>query len=254
MHQFRHRRLVERADARRAVMVADVRLVFVQEVVDRAEHRVGRRLAQAAQAGLLDHVHNSLSVSRSCSVALPLVMRSSRRCICTVPTRQGTHLPQLSSMQNSMKNLATSTMHERSSMMIKTARPHDRPQRLEALVIHRRVEMRGGDAAAGRAARLRGLEGQPIRDAAADVVDDLAQGDAHRHLDQPGRVHLARQGENLGALALGRADGGKPRRAMLDDGGDAAKGLDVVDQRRLAPQPALRRDRAGAASAARASP
>ena len=33
-----------------------------------------------------------------------------------VPSRQGAHLPQLSARMNSMKNLATSTMQERSSM------------------------------------------------------------------------------------------------------------------------------------------
>ena len=33
-----------------------------------------------------------------------------------VPSRHGVHLPQLSLRMNSMKNLATSTMQERSSM------------------------------------------------------------------------------------------------------------------------------------------
>ena len=55
---------------------------------------------------------------------------SRMRYICTVPTRQGTHLPQLSSMQNSMKNLATSTMHERSSMTIRPPDPMIEPSAL----------------------------------------------------------------------------------------------------------------------------
>src|ERR1039457_1833710 len=50
---------------------------------------------------------SSSSVERSPAVASRCTILSSRRCICTVPARQGTHLPHDSSMQNSMKYLAT---------------------------------------------------------------------------------------------------------------------------------------------------
>ena len=50
------------------------------------------------------------SFSRSARVASPWLIRVRSRCIWTVPARQGMHLPHDSSMQNSMKNLATSTM------------------------------------------------------------------------------------------------------------------------------------------------
>src|ERR1017187_5079630 len=53
---------------------------------------------------------SSSSFARSRAVALRLAILSSRLCICTVPARQGTHLPQDSSMQNSMKKRAISTM------------------------------------------------------------------------------------------------------------------------------------------------
>ena len=93
-----------------------------------------------------------------------------------------------------------------------------------------------GDAAAGRAAGLRGLELLAVGDAAADVEDDLAQGGAHGHFHQAGVVDLAGQGEHLGALALFRADGGEPVRAVQDDRRDAGQGLDVVDDGGLAEQ------------------
>ncbi len=48
------------------------------------------------------------------------------------------------------------------------------------------VEPLGGDAAAGGAAGLDGLELLAAGDAAADVEDDLAQRRAHGHLDQAG--------------------------------------------------------------------
>ena len=51
-------------------------------------------------------------------VPVPLQMRVSSVCIWAVPARQGMHLPQDSVMQNSMKNCATFTMHDVSSMTI----------------------------------------------------------------------------------------------------------------------------------------
>ena len=51
----------------------------------------------------------------------------SRLCICTVPARQGMHLPQDSSMQNSMKNRATSTIRVVSSMTIMPPEPMIEP-------------------------------------------------------------------------------------------------------------------------------
>ena len=59
-----------------------------------------------------------------------------------------------------------------------------------------------GDAAAGGAADLRGLELLAAGDAAADVVDDLAERHADGHLDQAGVLDGAGEGEDLGALAL----------------------------------------------------
>ena len=41
-------------------------------------------------------------------------------------------------------------------------------------------------------------------------VDHLAERGAHGHLDQPGVLHLAGQGEDLGAAALGGADAAEP--------------------------------------------
>jgi hypothetical protein len=52
-----------------------------------------------------------------------------------------------------------------------------------------------GNAAAGGSAGLRGLELLAVRDAAADVLDDLAQRGAHRDLDKAGVVDLAAERE-----------------------------------------------------------
>ena len=83
--------------------------------------------------------------------------------------------------------------------------------------------------------------------------DDLAQRDAHRHFDEAGVDDLAGEREDLGALALLGADGGEPVAAVADDRGDVGEGLDVVDQRRAAPQ-ARSADTAGAGAAVPRSP
>ena len=49
------------ADAGRAAALVDVRLVLVAEPPQRAEHRVRRRLAQAAEAGVLDRLGQTAS-------------------------------------------------------------------------------------------------------------------------------------------------------------------------------------------------
>jgi len=61
--------------------------------------------------------------SMSPSSPSPLQMRSTISSIRFVPTRQGGHLPQLSSWVNSRKNRAMSTMHVSSSMTMTPPEP-----------------------------------------------------------------------------------------------------------------------------------
>ncbi len=80
------------------------------------------------------------------------------------------------------------------------------------------------------------LNGTAVDDPAADVEDDLAQGRAHRHFDEPGVDDPAGEREDLGALARRRPDRGEPVAAVADDRGDVGEGLDVVDEGRPVPQ------------------
>ena len=79
--------------------------------------------------------------------------------------------------------------------------------------------------------------------AAADHFDDLAQLDAHGNFDEAGVLDLAGKREHLGALAALRAHVAEPFAAVAHDRRDVGIGLDVVDQRRLAPESAHRRIR-----------
>ena len=88
---------------------------------------------------------------------------------------------------------------------------HHGPDGLEALVVDPGVQVLRRDAAAGGAAALHGFEGLAPGDAPAYLEDDLPQGRAHGHLHQAGVLHLAGQGEHLGALGGRGAHGGEGR-------------------------------------------
>ena len=119
---------LDRADPGRADPVDDVGEVLVAEVAQGAEDRVRGALAEAAQAGPLDHrgepLHLGEVVDRSPG---RVEIRSSSIHSWVVPTRQGTHLPQDSSRMKSMKYLATLTMHDVSSMTIIPPEPMNDP-------------------------------------------------------------------------------------------------------------------------------
>ncbi len=111
----------------------------------------------------------------------------------------------------------------------------------EALVVDRGVEQSGRHAAARGTAELHGLELAAVLDAAADVEDDVAQGRAHRHLDEAAVDELAGEREGLGAAARLDAQGSVRLGAVGDDPGDVGERLDVVDVGRLAPEAGDRR-------------
>ena len=115
------------------------------------------------------------------------------------------------------------------------------PTGLECLVVHGRVAQRGRDAAPGRSTDQDRLQAAPFGHPAPDVIDDTAQGHAHRDLDQTAASDLAGQSEGLGALALAGAVLGETLGAVAHDPRHQAERLDVVDQGRLPPEPGLRR-------------
>ena len=76
--------------------------------------------------------HSSVSRSRSRCVASPFVIFVSSSYICTVPARHGTHFPHDSVMQNSIKNRATETMQDVSSITIMPPEPIMEPALIKA--------------------------------------------------------------------------------------------------------------------------
>ena len=85
-----------------------------------------------------------------------------------------------------------------------------------------------GDTAAGGTAGLRRFEFFAVRNTAADLFHDLAQGGAHRDLHQTGMFDFAAQREHLGALGLFGAHRSEPIRAFQNDLGNVGEGFHVV--------------------------
>ena len=122
-----------------------------------------------------------------------------------------------------------STMQSLSSSTTSPPEPMIAPRCGQGFVIDRRVGQLGGNAAARGAADLHRLEtplapvavGQAgarlFGHAAADLLDDLPHGDAHRHLDQAAAADFAGQRENLRAGTLWRAEPSEGLGAVAED-------------------------------------
>ena len=188
-----------RAHARAAVLVADVLDVFVAEVADGREHRVGRRLAQAAERGVLDHL---AQVDQPLDVGLLAAAFADAVEDLQHPLRAHAagHALAARLFLDEFEEEAGDVDH--AAILVhddQAAGAHDRAELGERLVVQRDVQVLLGDAAAGGAADLRGLELLAATNAAADVVDQIAQRHADGHFDQAGVLDRAGQGEDLGA-------------------------------------------------------
>ncbi len=213
-----------------AALVHHVGHILVPEILQGGEHRVGGRLAQGAQGGVLQVVAQLLDGVQVLQGAVaigdlgeqvvePLGADAAGRALAAALVH--------AELQEELGDVhhAVVLVHDDEA-----AGAHHGADGGEGLVVDGGVDETGGDAAAGGAAGLGGLELLAVRAAAADVLDDGAQGGAHGGLHQAGVGDLAAQGKDLGALALLGADGGVLVRAVVEDPGDIGVGLHVVEQ------------------------
>src|SRR6266702_5835770 len=95
-----------------------------------------------------------------------------------------------------------------------------------------------------RAAGDHGLEVVPAAaDAAAMLLDQLTERDAHGFVDVAGPLDMAGDAEQLGADIVRTADAGEPGRTTAQDVRSNGNGLDVVDGGRAAVQADIGRER-----------
>ena len=170
----------------RAARLLDVRQELLLEVAQRGEHGRRGQLAQRAQRTFLHPVRDLADAIqvRQLAVARGDALQDLQHAGAADAARRAFAAAfvadELHEVLRELDHAGGLVRHDHA------ARPHHRARGAERVEVHRRVEIRLGQAAAQRAAGLHGLELSAVRDAAADLVDDLAQGEAHRHFDQPG--------------------------------------------------------------------
>ena len=153
----------------RTAMLPHMCIVLPAEMPQRAQHRVGRRDAQAAQAGRAQQPgqffqHREIGL-------LSVAARHARQDL--------VHLHRAGAARNALAaRFVPAEFHEETREIHhaggrvhhnQAARAHHRADAPERIVVHREIEMRGGNAAARGTAGLRGFEFVPGRNAAAET-------------------------------------------------------------------------------------
>ena len=213
-----------------------VRLVLLAEIAERRKHRVRGRLPESAEASPL---HHSAQVFERLQVARPALARDDAIQNVQHAPRADPAIRALAArlVLRERKEISRDVHHAVGFVQHdEAARAHHGADAGQGLVIDGRVGERRGDASSGRAAHLDGLEPFALGDAAADLLDDPSERDAHRHLDEAAPHHLARQREDLRALAVLRADGRERPRPVPHNPRDQDERLGVVDEGGLAPE------------------
>jgi len=121
------------------------------------------------------------------------------------------------------------------------ARAHHAAQELQAFVVDGRVHPVGRDASPRWTSGLRSLDGRAIGRPTANVIQNLAHGDAHRHFDETGVLDLAREREDLRTCIPLRADAAEPRHPLGHDQRYVGEGFDVVHAGRVSVEAMLGR-------------
>ena len=131
------------------------------------------------------------------------------------PTRHGVHLPHDSIEQNSIAKRAIRGHVDGLVEDHDAAVAEHRAGLGEGLVVHRHVEAAaGGTYGAERTPDLDGPHRAAGQRAAAVVLDELAQADAERQLDDAALLDVAGELEDLGAARAAGAERGVGRPAV----------------------------------------
>ncbi len=222
------------ADTGTALLVDHVLHILVPEVVESRQNRVRRGLAKAAQGGVLDNggqVAQLLEVIHRAAAVGDLLKDFAQTLVADTAGRALAAALLAGELE---VELGDSRHTARLVHNNHTARAHHRAGSNEAVIVDSSVEVLGSQASARRTTGLDGLELTAVLDAAANLVDNLTQGDAHRNLDKADVVDLACEGKHLRAFRLLGSDAAEPLGALGDDDGNVGESLDIVHVRGLA--------------------
>ncbi|MBA7684330.1 hypothetical protein ES703_92723 [subsurface metagenome] len=216
---------------------------FFPEVSKRAEHRIWKCLSQAAQGTRLDRpakFFESVDVPGG-PIAFGDFREHSEQVLGAHPARCAFSARFI---VGKFEEVPGDIHHARVLVHDDhTAGTHDGPGFGKFFEINRKLDKLLRETPARRAAGLDRLEFLAVRNAAADVVYDILQGNAHRHFDEAGPVDFSSQGEGLGPPTLFCAVPGEPFRSSVQNLGHVGQGFHVVDIGRLSMQAGGRRER-----------
>src|SRR5258705_2138795 len=106
----------------------------------------------------------------------------------------------------------------------------------EGLIVERRIEQRAREVCAERPTDLDGPDGAAGKSAAADIVDEFAERNAERSLEQAAVLDIARKLDRHRTARAAHAEIRISLRAVIDDAGDRRERQHVVDDGRPAEQ------------------
>ena len=164
-------------------------------------HRVGRGLAQAAEAAAADIIGERFQLFQivAAAVALAEPLQNLQHAL-GADAAEGTlaagfGLREFQEEARDIHHAVAVVEHHQA------ARSHDGAGLRQRIVIDGRVGRAAPGCIRRRAAELHGFELPAVFDAAADLLHDFANGDAHGHFDQAAAVDLSGQREDLGSAA-----------------------------------------------------
>ena len=220
----------------------DMRFILVSEVFQGTQNRIRSCLSQAAQScflNILGQVFQQLDIALAslsfCNTGKNF-QHTLRAFAAGSTFAAGFRLRKVQEEPGNV-NHAGILIHNN-----QTAAAHHSAGSNQRIIIYRQIQHAFWQTAAGRTADLYSLKLFAVGNTAADIIDNLAHGNTHRHLCQTGIIDFASQSENLGALGFFSTQLTVPVCAVNDNLRHVSKGFYVVDVRRLAPQAADRRE------------
>src|SRR5437867_7308276 len=202
----------------RAALSADMRLVLIPEMLERAGDRSDLRVAEGADRAACDV---AAQAEQEVQILLPAAAVLNASQDLQEPETPFAARGALAAglMVEELQEIFRGPDHARAFFHHRDpAGPQHGPGLRERVEVHLDIQVLRGQEGGRRAAWDEGLEGLVPAHAAGDLIDHLPEGDAHRHFIIARALHVPAQAEDAGPRALGRTpDRGEPLGAPVHD-------------------------------------
>ena len=185
-------------------------LIFVAEVPESGEHRIGSRLSQTAERIVLYIVAELFQLIQIRHVGLPLgdLCKDLQHTLGADPAG-GTFAAGFlyRKFKKKFGNIHHTVVFIHNDQ---AAGAHHGADGNQIVIVNGNIKMFGWDTAAGGAAGLGRFEFLSVWNTASDLINNRPQRSSHGNFYQPRVVDLAAQGKYLGSLGFFRTHGSKP--------------------------------------------